>query len=448
QCLACLTKNTVYDFKSDGISFFYCKDCGHIFTPDNQTMLDFQKGCKNSDFNSRVQEFLSGLDKECFKEILYIGKEPLNVPSNFNLKQIEAKALEDLDKSQCFDICIFNDILSAENAPIDFMHSVWKVLKDGALCFFYSFSRGIQEYKERVSNKKIFKTLRKNYFDSASIENILCRSGFGAIAVSGIVKDGVFVKCRKVQKRDIPLLSIIIPVFNEEKTVLELLTSVYNKKLQGIDKEMIIVESASLDKTRQIVCAFSKQHPEIKLILEDRPRGKGCAVRAGFKAASGDFILIQDGDLEYDVNDYDLLLQPLINYQRGFVLGSRWTGTWKIRNFSSSNKLESFYVNFGHIFFASIINFICKTKVKDPFTMYKVFRKECLYGLEFDGKRFELDIEIMIKLARKRYKPIEIPINYSSRGFSEGKKIRKIVDPLILIKGFVRYGYLYKIDIK
>ena len=115
-----------------------------------------------------------------------------------------------------------------------------------------------------------------------------------------------------------------------------------------------------------------------------------------------------------------------------------------MRKFGENEKGLAMFLNIGQILFTCMINFGCGVKLKDPFTMFKLFRRDCLYGLKFDGNRFEIDWEILIKLIRKGFKPYEIPVNYSSRGFENGKKIRIFKDPILWVINFVRYRYLYK----
>ena len=188
------------------------------------------------------------------------------------------------------------------------------------------------------------------------------------------------------------------------------------------------MESNSTDGTAELVQAYAGR-PGVRLIFQDRPRGKGNAVRAGLKAASGSLVLIQDADREYDVDDYDALLEPLLARQAIFVLGTRHSGEWKMRQFSGA-PLVSLFFNLGHVFFTAVLNALLRERMTDPFTMYKVFHRDALYGLEFLCNRFDFDHELVIKLVRKGYRPKEIGVNYVSRSFSEGKKVSVIRDGL------------------
>jgi len=241
-----------------------------------------------------------------------------------------------------------------------------------------------------------------------------------------------------------PKLTIIVPVFNEAKTFPKMMEMLYEKKIPSVEKEIIIVESNSTDGTREAVLKY-KGRSEVKIILEDKPKGKGAAVRKGLAHATGDFVLIQDGDLEYDLDDYDKLLAPLISGEAAFVLGSRHLKGWKMRHFETA-PFTSFMMNVGHVFFATLLNVLCGVNLKDPFTMYKVFRRDSLDGLTFKANRFDFDFELVIKLLRKGYVPREIPISYKSRSFSEGKKISIVWDPLSWIVALFRFrfGRLYE----
>jgi hypothetical protein len=233
--------------------------------------------------------------------------------------------------------------------------------------------------------------------------------------------------------------SIVVPVFNEKETFPELMRRLLDKRLDhlGLEREIILIESNSTDGTREQVAAFATT-PGVKILWQDRPRGKGHAVRAGFAAATGDYVLIQDADLEYDLDDYDALLEPLLREQAAFVLGSRHTGKLRMRRFTDQRLLGS-VCDVAHLFFTGIINVLYGQNMKDPFTMFKVFRRDCLYGLAFECNRFDFDHELLIKLLLKGYRPLEIPVNYWSRSFKQGKKIRFFRDPPGWIKADLKY---------
>lgn len=239
-------------------------------------------------------------------------------------------------------------------------------------------------------------------------------------------------------------LTVIVPIFNERATAREALDALLAKQISGVQIELVLVESNSTDGTRDIVLSYQGQ-PRVKIILEDKPSGKGHAVRAGLAAATGDIIIIQDADLEYDLADYEVLLAPIIAGRQSFVLGSRHgQGGWAIRKFDDQ-PVHAFVLNLAHWTFTLMINAALGVWLRDPFTMYKVFRRDCIAGLTFDANRFDFDWELLMKLVRKGYRPIEIPISYRSRSFKEGKKVSMIRDPLTWLVAVVKYRFV-KLD--
>ncbi|HEX3730151.1 MAG TPA: glycosyltransferase family 2 protein, partial [Opitutaceae bacterium] len=170
-------------------------------------------------------------------------------------------------------------------------------------------------------------------------------------------------------------LSIVVPVYNERPTVHAALEAILAKEIPGVEIEVIIIESNSTDGSREAVVAY-RDHPRVRLILEEKARGKGHAVRAGFARASGQIILIQDADLEYDLADYEILLAPIISGRQEFVLGSRHgRGGWAIRKFTGQ-PFRALVLNLAHWTFTLLINATLGIWLKDPFTMYKVFRRD------------------------------------------------------------------------
>ena len=239
----------------------------------------------------------------------------------------------------------------------------------------------------------------------------------------------------------IRILSVIVPVYNERATARDALDAIIAKKIRGWVLEIIIVESNSTDGTRDIVLGY-RDTPRVKVVLEDKPSGKGHAVRAGFMHATGDVLLIQDADLEYDLADYDVLLAPIAAGRQTFVLGSRHgAGGWAIRKFADQ-PLQALVLNLAHWGFTLMINVALGMWLRDPFTMYKVFHRDCLAGLTFECNRFDFDWELLIKLARKGHRPIEIPISYKSRSFKEGKKVTMFRDPISWVWALLKYRFV------
>ena len=247
------------------------------------------------------------------------------------------------------------------------------------------------------------------------------------------------ISAQRACTRAIRTCSILVPVFNEKDTFPELMRTLLAKRLDhlGLEREIILIESNSTDGTRELVAGFAAT-PGVKILYQDRPRGKGHAVRAGLAMATGDIVLIQDADLEYDLNDYDALLEPLLADRAAFVLGCRHGGRFRMRRFPHQRLLGE-VLNVAHVLLAGLINVLYGQNMKDPFTMFKVFRRDCLYGLEFECNGFDFDHELVIKLVLKGYRPLEIPVNYCARSFSQGKKIRLFRDPPGLIAADLKY---------
>jgi len=241
--------------------------------------------------------------------------------------------------------------------------------------------------------------------------------------------------------RRIEKLSVVMPVYNEKRTFSAAIEAVLDKEIPNLEIEVVLVESNSTDGTRDDVSKYIG-HPRVRVVFEDYPQGKGHAVRRGLDEARGDYVLIQDADLEYDVNDYDRLLVPLRSTDAGFVLGVRRSpdGKWGMRHFGERS-LISPIMNLGHAAFLILFNLVYGAWLKDPFTMYKVVRRDCLYGLILECNRFDLDWELTGKLIRAGHRPTEIPVSYHSRSFSEGKKVSFFRDPFTWIRACFKYRF-------
>jgi hypothetical protein len=237
-------------------------------------------------------------------------------------------------------------------------------------------------------------------------------------------------------------LSVVMPVYNERSTVREVLDGLLDKTLPGFEIEICIVESNSTDGTRDEVLRYA-DHPRVRLALEGKPSGKGHAVRAGLAAATGDFVLIQDADLEYDLDDYEKLLAPLSNGRAGFVLGSRHRSgerVWDVRQFADQPTAAR-VMNLGHLIFAWMLNVVFGQRMRDPFTMFKVFRRDAIHNVRFECNRFDFDIELVGKLIRQGYSPLEVDISYNSRSFNEGKKVSVLRDPPTWVKACLKHRF-------
>lgn len=208
-------------------------------------------------------------------------------------------------------------------------------------------------------------------------------------------------------------LSIIIPVFNEENTIEEIVRRVERVSLP-LEKEIIVVDDGSFDNTKKILKKL-KQHYNFILEEHQENQGKGAAVRTGVKKATGDFVIIQDADLEYNPNEYPRLIKTLLNGEAEIVYGSR--------NVYQNPRFSKIYF-LGGKFLTLIFNFLYGVKLTDINTGYKIFRKGILESLDLKEKKFCFCEEVTAKAVKKRYKIKEIPIHYIPRSFKEGKKIR------------------------
>jgi glycosyltransferase involved in cell wall biosynthesis len=209
-----------------------------------------------------------------------------------------------------------------------------------------------------------------------------------------------------------PTLSIIVPVFNEEKTVLPLLKKVLSVKLMGLQKEILVVNDGSTDRTAELLKRLKGSR--FKIFQHEVNRGKGAAIRTAIPHTTGDFVVIQDADLEYDPADYESLLVPLLEGKTDVVYGSRFMGPHRAFLFLH-------YV--GNQFLSFVTNILYNTTLTDMETCYKVFRGDILRGLKLRSNRFEFEPEVTAKILKRNYKLYEMPISYHGRGFEEGKKI-------------------------
>jgi glycosyltransferase involved in cell wall biosynthesis len=213
-------------------------------------------------------------------------------------------------------------------------------------------------------------------------------------------------------------LSIIIPVFNEEATILELLDKVYASVLPNIKKEIIVVDDRSTDGTYKRLLGSSIP---TKLIRHTCNQGKGAAVRTGFKAASGDILLIQDADLEYEPNDYAALIAPILRNEADAVLGSRFQ-QHKPRFLTADG--EPFFSHYiGNQLIILFTNFLYGFRATDYEGCYKAFTRALIEQIPVHADSFEFDNELICKVLRRKYRVTEVPIHYYPRDYRQGKKI-------------------------
>ena len=205
-----------------------------------------------------------------------------------------------------------------------------------------------------------------------------------------------------------PKLSVVIPVYNEKRSLLEIIQRVQSVP---IEKEIILVDDFSTDGTRDLLHDLEKK---FKVLYHEKNKGKGAALRTGFQHATGEFVIVQDADLEYDPNDYPKLLQPIVDGKADVVYGSRFSG--HRTNMTSLHTL-------GNLFLTGITNLFYRTSITDMETCYKVFRRETIQGVRIESNRFNFEPEVTAKLLKRGLRIVEVPISYSGRSFSEGKKI-------------------------
>ena len=238
-------------------------------------------------------------------------------------------------------------------------------------------------------------------------------------------------------------LSIILPVYDENKTIKTVLEQVGDFAMANLEKEIIIIDGGSVDGTKEVLKEYEKK-PGYKVIYEEKPRGKGAAVREGLKHITGDILLIQDADLEYSVSDYPKVLAPIINGKSEIVFGSRAMQNkqrWQYRKLKGANRIYGFFVNFGGFLFTGLFNILYGTSLTDGATMFKVFKTRLFKGFVLESDGFDFDWEIQGKFARKGYKFYEVPISYNARSVAEGKKIRFWRDGFKVFKAIIYFRF-------
>jgi len=208
-------------------------------------------------------------------------------------------------------------------------------------------------------------------------------------------------------------VTIIIPVFNEKNTLKALLEKVEQANFSGLEKEIIMVDDCSTDGTTDILKELSNNY---KVLFHEKNQGKGAAIRTAVKEASGDFVVIQDADLEYLPDDYDKLLPLLINNQADVVYGSRFKETQNSKNFILKNKI-------ANKFLTLLTNILYGAEITDMETCYKAFKREFIQSITIKSNRFDFEPEITAKIMKKKARLKEVPISYFGRGHEEGKKI-------------------------
>jgi glycosyltransferase involved in cell wall biosynthesis len=223
-------------------------------------------------------------------------------------------------------------------------------------------------------------------------------------------------------------LSIVVPVYNEARTIMASLERV---QLTPFNKEIIVVDDGSTDGTRDILAAITD--PTIRVFFHSQNRGKGAALRTGFAQATGNYVLVQDADLEYDPRDYPVLLEPLLSGDADVVFGSRFL--------SGPKRVLFFWHMVANTMLTLASNMTTNLNLTDMETGYKALRIEVVRKLELQSDRFGIEPEITAKVARQRCRIYEVPISYHGRTYEEGKKIRW-TDAFWALAAILRYGLL------
>jgi len=212
-------------------------------------------------------------------------------------------------------------------------------------------------------------------------------------------------------------LSIVIPVYNESKTIKEVLKKIGSVDLGDIEKEIVIVDDFSIDGTREILKELEGLE-KFKIHFHEKNMGKGAAIRSGFKLGKGDIFLIQDADLEYDPQDYNTLLKPILDGKADVVFGSRFIGNQAHRVFYNTHYLANKFLTF-------FSNLLTGLNISDMETCYKVFNKEAVQKIlpHLVSNRFGIEPELTAKVAKHKLRVFEVGISYSGRTYEEGKHI-------------------------
>ena len=208
-------------------------------------------------------------------------------------------------------------------------------------------------------------------------------------------------------------LSVVMPVYNEQATLQEVITRVLAVPLEI---ELICVDDGSTDGSREILSQLQSAHPQIRVLLQPKNMGKGAALRRGIQEATGDYVIIQDADLEYDPSDYPALLHPLLEGKADVVYGSRFLG-------SGPHRVLYFWHSVANWMLTLLSNALTNINLTDMETCYKIFRREILQSIPIEEDRFGFEPEITVKIARRHLRIYEVGISYWGRTYEEGKKI-------------------------
>jgi len=225
-------------------------------------------------------------------------------------------------------------------------------------------------------------------------------------------------------------LSIVMPVYNEERTLEEIVGRVL---ATPYDKEILLVDDGSTDRSAEIMAELERRHPEVRCFYHERNSGKGAALSTGFRNVQGDVVIIQDADLEYDPGDYGVLLRPIEEGRADVVYGSRFSG-------AAYARVHLFWHQVGNSLLTLLSNMFTNLNLTDMETCYKVFRVDVVRRLDIQSRTFAVEPEITAKVAKMRVRVYEVPISYAGRDYDEGKKIG-LMDAFIAVGAIVRWSF-------
>jgi glycosyltransferase involved in cell wall biosynthesis len=227
-------------------------------------------------------------------------------------------------------------------------------------------------------------------------------------------------------------LSVVMPVYNEEATLEEIVRRV---QATPWEKELILVDDGSRDRSKEIMERLAREYPNVRCFHHAKNAGKGAALSTGFKQATGDVVLVQDADLEYDPDDYGVLLRPILDGKADVVFGSRFLG-------GPYARVHLFWHYVGNRTLTLISNMFTNMNLTDMETCYKVFRREIAARIEIQSRTFAVEPEFAAKVAKLKARVYEVPIRYSGRDYSEGKKIG-LKDAFIALWAIVRWSVFH-----
>ena len=230
-------------------------------------------------------------------------------------------------------------------------------------------------------------------------------------------------------------VSIVIPCYNEKNTIAAIIDRVLASPVGN--KEVIVVDDCSSDGTRELLRDIISLNKAVRIIYHDRNQGKGAALRSGIAAAHGDFVIIQDADLEYDPQDYPLLLEPMVQDKADVVFGSRFMG-------GRPHRVVYYWHRVGNWLLTTFSNMLTNINLTDMETCYKAFRRDVIQSIRIEENRFGFEPEIVAKVAKGRCRIYEVGISYYGRTYAEGKKIN-MKDGFRAIWCILKYG-LFRIN--